>query len=414
MQYVIVGNGIAGLTAARHLRKRNGEAKIIIISKETLYPFSRPGLMYINTDRVLPKDLELYERWFYPKNRIELIQAEVKNIDTESKKVMLDNNQSIDYDKLLLATGSSPRMFSWKNVQLDGIYNYNSLTDALNMKKIARKGKKAVVVGGGLTGLEVVECLHLQGIHVTYLVREKWYFDRALNENEAKLVENRLIKLGVEFRKEEEIDEFVGRNHVVAVKTTKGNEIPCNMAYITIGVVSNIKLAKNAGLNTGRGILVNENQKTSKPDVFAAGDCAEIPTADGKTTVELLWYSARDQGEVAALNMVGIEKKYNTGIFYNYARFLDMDYATIGKTNLLAENEKSTEYIHPKKNVSIRIIHDDKKVIGFNMLGARWKRDVLEAFIENKNSLEYVLKNLKKASFNPEFSRNYIKELIHA
>jgi NAD(P)H-nitrite reductase large subunit len=277
-----------------------------------------------------------------------------------------------------------------------------------------KTGKKAVVVGGGLTGLEVVECLNFHGIDVKYLVREKWFFDKSLNEEEALIVHRIMEKKGVELMLEEEIGEFIGENgKLTGIKTNKGNEIECDLAYITIGVVPNISLAKNASLKTDRGIIVNEYQQTSDENIYAAGDCAEIPDPVTGTTIELLWYTARDQGRVAGYNMAKIPTKYKPGIFYNSARFFEVDYLTVGKTQNLNENEKVYAKYKNDKKISMRICYNDEHVIGFNMLGLRWKKDVLESFIIERKNLDYVLNNLKRAAFNPEFSKNYVKEMIN-
>ena len=187
MQHVvIIGNGISGITAARHIRK-NSDCKITVISGETDHFFSRTALMYVYMGHIKFEHTKPYEDWFWAKNRIELKRAWVKTIDFEEKKLYFklptDDKEakiggSISYDKLVLALGSTSNKFGWKGQDLKGVQGLYSYQDLESLQETTPRIKQAVIVGGGLIGVELAEMLHSRGIEVTFLVRENSFWNR--------------------------------------------------------------------------------------------------------------------------------------------------------------------------------------------------------------------------------------------
>lgn len=404
MQYVIVGNGVAGVTAAFTLRERDPEARITIVSGETDYFFSRTALMYAFMDRMNRQDLEPYERQVFQKKRLELVRGWVTNLDAGSRRILLDSGRSLEYDALLLATGSSPRKPSWRGFdhRLDGLVHFVSMQDLDRCEKFAKTARRAVVAGGGLIGVELVECLRHFGIDVTFLVREPWYWPAALFEEEGAMVTAHIERHGVRVETKEEVDEVLSDGgRVRGIRTVSGFELACDLLGVSIGVEPSIDWLRGVSSppDLGRGIRIDRAFRTSLPGVWAAGDCAE------HDFVEQIWYSAKRHGELAARSILGERIDYHPPLFFNSAKFFEIEYTTVGRVTRLPDGAASWYRRIPGRDVSARIVHHEGAVIGFNMLGSRWDHSVLERWIHQRRTLEDVVGRLSEAQFDVEFGR---------
>ena len=209
MQHIVIlGNGIAGITAARHIRKRSDD-RITVISGETDHFFSRTALMYIYMGHMKYEHTKPYEDWFWVKNRIDLKKAWVSSIDFEQKSLHFDSVESMTYDKLIIATGSVSNKFGWPGQDLKGVQGLYSKQDLDLMEENTKGIKHAVILGGGLIGVEMAEMLHSRHIPVTYLIREKHFWDNMLPQEEAMLIDHHLAEQGIDLRPETELDEIL-------------------------------------------------------------------------------------------------------------------------------------------------------------------------------------------------------------
>lgn len=417
MHLVIIGNGITSITCARHIRKKN-DMKITVISGETEYFFSRTALMYVYMGHMKFENIIPYEDWFWGKNKIDLVHNYVTSIDTGSKTIYLDNNNSIIYDKLIIATGSQTNKFGWRGQDLPGVQGLYSKQDLDLLEVNTKNINHAVIVGGGLIGIELAEMLHSRNIQVTFLVRENFYWDNVLPQEESILVSKHILEHGFELKFNTRLKEILpGENgRVHAVITDRGEKIPCQFAGLTPGVHPNIGLVKNSKINTNRGILVNEFLETNIPDVYSAGDCAEIIYPDRERhVIEQLWYTGRMQGEVLAQNILDNKIKYDRGVWFNSAKFLDIEYQTYGfVSNTPLEGEESFYWEHKNGKKCLRIVYDadNRLVKGFNVFGIRLRHKVCEKWILQKKTVDYVMENLREANFDPEFNKRHEDEIV--
>ena len=416
----IIGNGIAGVTAARHIRKRKpaSEYSITIISAETEHFFSRTALMYIYMGHMTYEHTKPYEDWFWDKNDLNLVYDYVEKVDTQNKKLKLQQQGDMSYDILLLATGSSGNRAGWPGEDLKGVQGMISRQDIDLMEENTQDVEQAVIVGGGLIGVEMAECLHSRHIPTTLLIRESAYWDHVLPKPEAEMVSHHIRKHGIDLRENVSFKEIKGDAHgqVKAVATEDGTEIPCQFVGITIGVHPNIGFLKGSGIETDKGILVNEVLQTNLPDVYAAGDCAQHknPPA-GRRPVEQIWYSGRIQGETVAKTICGEKMKYVPGVFFNSAKFFDIEYQVYGQINIQPqEDEEQFYWIRPEKEVAFRVAFEQESgaVKGFNLMGIRYRHEVCARWIQEKQDISFVMAHLKKANFDPEFHKRYEKEII--
>jgi NADPH-dependent 2,4-dienoyl-CoA reductase/sulfur reductase-like enzyme len=437
MKIVIIGNGVAGTNAARYIRKLS-DNEIVMISDETLKPFSRTALMYIYMGHVKQESTELYEDWFWEKNRIQRVQARVMNIDAEAKTLLLNNGESIVYDKLIIATGSKSNKFGWKGQDLKGVSGLYHLQDLENIEAHSKGLKRAVIVGGGLIGIELAEMFHSRNIAVTFLVREQSFWDLVLPKEESAMINRHILEHHIDLRLGAELDEIIGdENGVVkAVRTKTGEIIECGYVGLTVGVSPNtspiLTFPKGEGIpseplpfgriEVGRGILVDEYLTTSNPDVYAIGDCVELRSPQvGRRPIEAIWYTGRMMGQTVAHTICGKPTKYVPRLWFNSAKFLDIEYQVYGE--VLAKNPEGVQSLyweHPNGKKAIRITYSSPlgrsggaSIKGFNLMGIRYRHEVCEKWILEGASIEEVLQNLSLANFDPEFFDEYEKKLIN-
>ena len=418
MNVLIIGNGIAGVTAARHLRKLSDDVNITIISDETDYFFSRTALMYVFMGHMRPKDVQPYEDWFWGKNRINLVRARVTSVDFDLKKLYTNSLEKIfSYDKLIIATGSKSNKFGWAGQDLDGVHGLYHWQDLEAMQRHAKKGvRRAIIVGGGLIGIEMAEMFLSHKIPVTFLVREKSFWKVVLPAEESEMVNRHIREHHIDLRLESELSEILDENNdgvADAVILKSGEKILCDFVGLTVGVSPNIDfLRKDAitQLKINKGIVVNAFLETNILDVYAIGDCAEIEKPQlGRKAIEAVWYTGRMMGETVAKNVLEKKIAYNPGIWFNSAKFLDIEYQVYGD---LISNSVYWEHADGKK--SIRICYDKNSgaVLGFNLMGIRYRQVVCEKWIREKTHIEQVLQHLGMANFDPEFFSEYETAVI--
>ena len=420
---VIVGNGISGVTAARHIRKLS-DYHITIISGESDYFFSRTALMYVYMGHMKFDDTQPYEPSFWHKNKINLKKAWVKKIVSEDKQLLLENGELLSYDKLILATGSKPNKFGWPGENLEGVQGLYTKQDLELLEKTAPNNsicKHAVVVGGGLIGVELAEMLHSRHIPVTFLVRETNFWNGVLPDHDCSILNDHITAHGIDLRLGVNLKEIhsdqMGRVESVEIAET-GEIIPCNFVGLTAGVSPQISLAQNSGIETHRGILVNQFFETNLTDIYAIGDCAEQtdPLPNGRRSIEAVWYSGRMMGETIAQTITGNKTPYKPGHWFNSAKFFDIEYQTYGWVGSLRSKPEHELQLHWKchdntKGVTLSYNKNDRTFLGINTFGIRMRHEVFNQWLNEKISIEQVIEQLDKAQFDPEFYKSYVNEI---
>ena len=420
---VIIGNGISGVTAARHIRK-NSDKRITIVSSESKYFFSRTALMYIYMGHMKFEHTQPYENWFWKKNRIDLKQGFVTKIDVSNKSLLFSDDTTLIYDKLIIATGSKPNKFGWPGQDLDGVMGLYHKQDLENLEKFAPNNnvcKRAVIVGGGLIGIELAEMLRSRDIPVTFLVRESSFWNGVLPTQESEMINQHIKEHHIDLRLSTNLKEIKrdenGKVTSVIIEE-KGEEIACDVVGLTAGVTPNIDFLKESKIETKRGVLVNRFLETNVKDVYAIGDCAEQHEAIGqRRNIEAVWYTGRMMGETVAQTITGNKKAYNPGHWFNSAKFLDIEYQTYGwvfSERNKKDNEAYFQWKHSTKNICITISYDkdSHQFLGINTFGIRMRHEVFDKWLTEKKSIEFVLEYLVDANFDPEFYKKYEYEII--
>ncbi|AWM34957.1 NAD(P)/FAD-dependent oxidoreductase [Hymenobacter nivis] len=413
MHFVIIGNGITGVSAAITARRLLPEARITLVGAESAHHYSRPALMYLYLGHLRYADVKPHADWFWAENRLELLHDEALGVHTAARTVQLAAGPSLAYDRLLLATGSVPRIPGWPGRQLRGVQGFYGLPDLESMSRDTQGVAHAVVVGGGLIGVELAEMLHSRGIHVTWLVREGRYWQSVLPAEESAMLEAHIRDQHIDLQLTTELRELRGnaQGRVQAVETTTGQVLPAEWVGLATGVQPNLVLAQAAGLATDRGILVDEMLETSAPGVYAAGDCAQHRRpAPGEVAVEQLWYTGRMQGETVAHTICGEPTPYRRGEWFNSAKFFHLEYQTYGRVPAQpTAGIASFCWQHPngKHLLRINFCGADQAVTGVNTLGLRQRQDVWEHWLREKTPIGTVVAQLAAANFDPEFARQH-------
>ena len=422
---VIIGNGISGVTLARHIRKLS-DKKITIVSAEADYFFSRTALMYVYMGHMKFEHTQPYENWFWKKNRIELKKGYVKQVETETKTLHFAEGDTLQYDKLIIATGSKPNKFGWPGQDLNGVMGMYHKQDLETLEAHAPNNdacKRAVIVGGGLIGIELAEMLNSRSIPVTFLVREDSFWNGVLPQGESEMINRHIKNHHIDLRLSTNLkainsDENGNVKSVIIEET--GEELECNVVGLTAGVTPNVDFLKDSGIELGRGVKVNRFLETNIPDVYAIGDCAEQHEAIGnRRPIEAVWYTGRMMGETLAQTICGNKMEYKPGHWFNSAKFLDIEYQTYGWVFGERGRPEYEQHFHWKheddtKCISVAYDKNTNEFLGINTFGIRMRHEVFDKWLTEKRDMDYVMNHLSEANFDPEFYSRFENDILQA
>jgi NAD(P)H-nitrite reductase large subunit len=370
--YVIVGNGVAAISAVEAIRVRGDRTPIVILTDQECAFYSRPSLYYIMLGRIEWEDAWGRPDSWYEANDVDLrCSTAVTKVNPDRHAVQIENKTDIGYSKLLLAVGTQGRVLPWADQHLRGIITLNTLMDVVGISELLSTANRAVVAGGGLTSIELVESCRHWGVGATFVMRGDGFLDKQLDHDEAEMIHSRLRAAGTDVRTNEEIAEVQGRAGRVRCATLKeaGEEIFCEMVGCTVGVVPNSDLVRDAGGETDRGIVTDNQMRTTLPDVYAAGDVVQVRGGDGKPArSEMLWYVAADMGRVAGANMADGDERYRRRVFLNVSEFCGLDFCGVGDI-VPGQPDVEETIIRNGDKGSIRLVTRDGILIGACFLG---------------------------------------------
>jgi NAD(P)H-nitrite reductase large subunit len=423
---VIIGNGIAGSTLALELAEK-GTASVTLISDESSYFFSRTALMYVYMGHLTKAQLEPVSREHWDQSPIQRVKGRVLVIRPENKELSFQTSEGdvkqLFYDRLVIATGSKPAFYDWKGQEAEGVLGLYHLSDLEKLEKWAPNASacpEAVVIGGGLIGVELCEMLLSRQIKTTLIIRENFFWSSHLPESDAQFVEKHIRSHHLNLIKEDELLEIRTdeNGRVSSIQTKKGETISCNLVGITTGVRPNIEFLKTSQLELDKGILVDEYLKTSDPSIYAIGDCAQLRNPlSNRSAIEPVWYTGKMMGETLAQTFSGEPTPYNPGIWYNSAKFFDLEYQTYGKVHPKALQPESEQHFHWETDERAMTFAYDKSsraFLGINTFGIRLNHRIVSSWIETTTNIKEVIDHLEEAHFDPEFSHRYYKQIKHA
>jgi NADPH-dependent 2,4-dienoyl-CoA reductase/sulfur reductase-like enzyme len=411
--YVVIGNGIAGITAAETLRAEDTSADIAVIADNPLPVYNRPALKDFLAGRASEDTLWMRPRSFYQDLRIHFFMERATGIQVNQHSVQLQSGRQVGYRKLLLATGARARQLSCPGTSLAGVTTLRSVADYKRALNYFGYVRSVVVIGSGPLAIETVEILHHLGHQVTHLLRHSMLWSEVLDKTASDLVLLQEQHDRVDVRLEEEIIEIVGTNgRVTGVVTTEGTYVPCEMVIVAIGSEPALDYIKDSGLSCGKGVRVDGSMCTNAPDIYAAGDVAEVTnTATGHTRIIGQWYPAIQQGRAAAYSMLDIldtsrltHPAAGSGAYINAvtSTFLyGLDFAAVGLTILPNERPGYQEIVEgPRPYVYRKALLQDGVPVGMFALGTHRDALAFKRAIDHGVNLMPIASQLFANDFN--------------
>lgn len=368
MHVVIVGSGVAGVTAARTIRENDPKAKISVYTNEDHLYYPRPRLYEVLSGEAKPREIYMFSEEWYEKRRIKVhLNKKVLGIETARKELLLEDRSRVKYDKLLLANGAHPFVPPIKGVEKTGVFSLRSIKDALTIKEYAKKARKAIIIGGGLLGLEFAASLRKLGQQVEVVEIFPRLLPRQLDQDGATILKDRIERRGINIVLGVKTEEILGKKTVSGILLNNGKEFSGNLVLISAGVRSNTDLAVEAGIEVDTGVVVDEYLQTSVNDVYVAGDVAEF---EGR--VHGIIPAAMEQAKIAAMNMLEKEKQvYKGTIPSNTLKIVGIDLTSMGLVNPDGPQYEEIKKIDKKKGVYKKIVFEQGKIVGAIILGDR-------------------------------------------
>jgi 3-phenylpropionate/trans-cinnamate dioxygenase ferredoxin reductase component len=328
--FVIVGAGLAGAKAAETLRFEGFDGRVVLVGEEPYRPYERPPLskQYLRGERAF-EDAAIHPAEFYHRQEIDLrTSTTVRTLDAARREVTFASGERLGYDRLLIATGATPRRLRIPGSELDGVYYLSNLSDADSLRKAITQGSQVVVAGAGWIGAEVAASARQLGASVSLVERGSVPLERVLGKEVGGIYADLHAAHGVDLRFGAGVDALLGSSVVEGVRLSDGTVLPAKVVVVGVGVEPRTELAGHAGLSIDNGIIVDEFLQTSVPGIYAAGDVANVfqPRYGGHIRLEH-WSAALHQGPVAALNMLYHKKAYQrVPYFYSDQYDLGMEY----------------------------------------------------------------------------------------
>ncbi len=394
---VIIGNGIAGITAADHIRRRHPDCQIHVIGREKHHLYNRMGLSRLIYGRSAMQGLYLMSDSWYDDHRITCwLNTHVSRIDPNAQTIELADGEVLPYDRLILATGSSSAVPPIDGYGLSGSFVLREADDAMQIRNFVQQYgcRHAIVAGGGLLGLESAYALHKLGLEVTVLERSAWPMRRQLDQRGGYFLSEYLAALGIHIVADSDTLAVEGNGRVEHVTLKDGRTLNGDLFLVCAGIAPNIQLGADAGLATHKGLLVDDHMRTSNPYIFAVGDAAEY-----QEKVYGLWPVAVDQAQVAAVNVVGGDAAYQEIIPTTMLKVAGVDLTSIGRfesesaNGLVLALEDAPAYRYRKLLIS------GGKIAGAILLGYPEQASAVLAAIKEGKNVSAVLPALQSGNW---------------
>jgi len=380
---VVVGGGVAGLSAAEYARKSNPQASVTLVHKEPDPPYNRLNLTRFLANEVQERELALRSPEWYSEQRVDLVPGDVARIDRLEHLVELRDGSMLGYDQLVLANGSHPFVPPIPGAARDGVHSLRTKAHALEILEHVRAGTRCVCLGGGLLGLETAGALAHRGAQVAVLEGFDWLLPRQLAEPAGRLLEARLRALGIEVRCAVRADEILGDEAVHGVKLTDDTELPADLVVLATGVRPNSHLARQCGLAVKTGVVVDDEMRTSDEKIFAAGDVTEH-----QGVVYGLWPAALAQGRVAGTNAGGGQATFAGMPPATQLKVLDIPVFSVGQ--FLPTDGGFRVIEHEEGDTYRRLVCRDGAVVGANLYGDTGLASRLRDAVQNAAQLEEI------------------------
>lgn len=391
VKYLIIGNSAGGIGAAEAIREVDRTGTITIISDEPYPAYSRPLISEYLASRCPLEKMLFRPADFYEKNHIQAILGQkVAQLDISEHAVRLEDGRTIDWEKLLLATGGLPIVPQIKGIDYSGVFTFGTLDDARAIDRyLDWRVQRAVVIGGGLIGVSVTEALVRRGIKVTILEMKERILNTILDEETSALVEERLKQAGISVITGHTVRDIssYSPDTVTGVTTDDGVPIPCELVIVAIGVQPRTELVAGTGIKMNRGIVVDRRMTTSSADVYACGDVAEAyDFVYGENRLTPIWPNAYIGGRTAGFNMAGIPTEYPGGTAMNSLKYFGLAIVSAG---IVSPPDNSCQVLSKNRDHTYKkVILKDGLVMGMVFAGNIEKSGIIYNLMKDRINVE--------------------------
>ena len=392
-KYLIIGNSAGGVGAAEAIREVDKVGTITIVSDEPYPAYSRPMISEYLAERCPLQRMLFRPPGFYEENNIEAtLGQKVVELNIDKHAIRLEDGRTITWEKLLLATGSSPILPEIAGIDLKGVFTFTTLDDAKAIDQFLNhyhRKVRAIVIGGGLIGVAATEALVKRGVEVTIVEMKERILNTILDEDASALVETRLKQSGVEIitgNTVSKVNSYLP-GEATGVTMDDGRPIPCDMIIVAIGVQPRTELVSDTGIEINRGIIVNRHMATASPDVYTCGDVAEAyDFIYDENRLTPIWPNAYIGGRVAGFNMAGIPTEYQGGTAMNSMKYFGVNIVSAG---IVAPLDDSYEVISQKNdNVYRKVVLKDGLILGLIFSGDIEKSGIIYNIMKDKINVE--------------------------
>jgi nitrite reductase (NADH) large subunit len=404
-EYLIIGNSAGGIGAAEAIREIDRVGRIIMVTDEPYFAYSRPLIAKLLTAERNVQEICFRTPQFYAESGIELMTSvRVERILPDEHLAILHDGRQIAWGKLLLATGGQPIIPQIDGIDLPGVFHFIDINDAEKIADYIKEVKKAVVIGGGLIGLSVSEALYKKGIQVSIVEMRDRILNTIIDKTGSAMAAQAIEKKGIEIIINHTLSRIEGKHSVKAAVLDDGREIPCDVILAAIGVIPRIELAVRAGLKTGRGIIVDQNMTTSHADIFTCGDAAEafdfIREAKG---VIPIWPNAYIGGSTAGCNMAGQQAQYPPCTVMNSLNYFGINLVSAGIVNA-TEGEGYEILSRHAADLYKKIVTKDNHIVGLVFINDIEKSGLIFGMMRDRIDIE----GFKQFLLDDDFGLSYL------
>lgn len=392
VKYLIIGNGIAGFSAAKEIRKKDSNGSILMISKENYPTYYRLRLTEALGNNMKIEDLIINDFSWYDDNDIQLLLGKtVIQVIPEKNKVLLDNQNGISYEKLLLATGSNPYKPPIRGSYKDGVFALRVLDDLTSIRAHIQEIDRVIVIGGGLLGIEAAWSLKTLGKKVTIVEFAPYLLPKQLDRELGEELANKLREQGIGIHLSHSVEGIDGKDTVTGIYLENGDVIKADAILISTGIVPNIDLVKKTTIRINRGIVVDNHLKTNIDNIYAAGDVAEFDDL-----IVGLWTTGNEQGKIAARNILGFSDEYIHPKPFTSLRVGEIKLFSAG--NIL-DYDKIYEYRDGEEGFVKKLFVKNNKLVGSILFGDIIEMNSLRKSVFSNVDIDTYLKD------TPNFKR---------
>ncbi len=386
-KYLIIGNGIAGLAAAREIRAHDENGTIIMISSESTLTYYRVKLTeYMSKEFTDEELLVSKENWYQDKNIKVILRKLVEDIDITNNKVRLDDGQEISYEKLLIATGSRPFIPPINGKYKEGLFALRTLKDLHYIKEYLKSCNDVSLIGGGLLGLEAAWALKELDKKVNIIEFAPYLLPRQLDKEISDKLEKKLSEHGFKIYLSSQAEEILGDGAVTGIRLNGERKLESEAVLVSSGIRPNLDLVRDTEIEYNRGIIVDKHLKTNIDNIYAAGDVVEI---DGM--VLGLWTAGNEQGKIAGANMAGKELEYNQPKIFTTLKIGNIELFSAG---IIDDFDRVHEYKDDERDIHHKLFTRDNKIVGAILFGdLKEMNTIRNAVISNTSIDEYIKKD---------------------